>query len=144
MTVTKFRKFKKSDTDTVINLWKTCKLVVPWNDPLKDINRKLNKAWCPEKQAKENPVLEYCKCIVFEKYDQFDINRPEKFGGNVSYESYKKLEDAFVNGDIHPMDLKQSTAFYINELIKPVREHFENDHKAKKLKEQVESFKVTR
>ena len=35
------KKFKKSDTDTIINLWKTCKLVVPWNDPLKDINRKL-------------------------------------------------------------------------------------------------------
>ena len=41
MNITKFRKFKKSDTDTIINLWKTCKLVVPWNDPLKDINRKL-------------------------------------------------------------------------------------------------------
>ena len=67
-----------------------------------------------------------------------------ELGLNLSYESYKKLEDAFVNGDIHPMDLKQSTAFYINELIKPVREHFENDPKAKKLKEQVESFKVTR
>jgi tyrosyl-tRNA synthetase len=127
-------KMSKSKPDTAIFM----------TDTQKDINRKLNKAWCPEKQAKENPVLEYCKCIVFEKYDQFDINRPEKFGGNVSYESYKKLEDAFVNGDIHPMDLKQSTAFYINELIKPVREHFENDHKAKKLKEQVESFKVTR
>ena len=38
----KFRKFKKTDTDEVIKLWKTCKLIVPWNDPLKDIKRKLS------------------------------------------------------------------------------------------------------
>ena len=37
-----FRKFKKSDTEAVIKLWKKCKLIVPWNDPFKDINRKLS------------------------------------------------------------------------------------------------------
>ena len=37
-----FRKFKKSDTEEVIKLWKKCKLIVPWNDPFKDINRKLS------------------------------------------------------------------------------------------------------
>ena len=37
----KYRKFEKKDKNTVIELWKTCKIVVPWNDPLKDINRKL-------------------------------------------------------------------------------------------------------
>ncbi len=37
-----FRKFKKSDTEEVIKLWKKCKLIVPWNDPFKDVNRKLS------------------------------------------------------------------------------------------------------
>ena len=37
-----FRKFKKIDTNEVISLWKICKLIVPWNDPLKDIKRKLS------------------------------------------------------------------------------------------------------
>ena len=37
-----FRKFKKTDTDAIISLWKTCKLIVPWNDPRKDIKRKLS------------------------------------------------------------------------------------------------------
>ena len=36
-----YRRFKKTDTEAVIKLWDTCKLVVPWNDPLKDIKRKL-------------------------------------------------------------------------------------------------------
>ena len=41
MSKTKFRKFRKSDTESVIKLWKKCKLIVPWNNPYKDINRKL-------------------------------------------------------------------------------------------------------
>ena len=37
----KIRPFKKSDTDAIIRLWHDCKLVVPWNSPAKDIQRKL-------------------------------------------------------------------------------------------------------
>jgi ribosomal protein S18 acetylase RimI-like enzyme len=35
------RPFDKSDQQAVIGLWKDCGLVVPWNDPVKDIERKL-------------------------------------------------------------------------------------------------------
>ena len=42
MSKAKFRKFRKTDTETVIKLWKKCKLIVQWNDPFKDINRKLS------------------------------------------------------------------------------------------------------
>jgi len=35
------RPFDKSDLQAVIDLWKDCGLVVPWNDPVKDIERKL-------------------------------------------------------------------------------------------------------
>jgi len=42
MSLPKYRNFKKADTDDVIKLWATCKLVVPWNDPVKDIKRKLS------------------------------------------------------------------------------------------------------
>ena len=35
------RPFDKSDQHAVIDLWVDCGLVVPWNDPLKDIERKL-------------------------------------------------------------------------------------------------------
>ena len=42
MSLPKYRKFKKADTDAVIKLQETCKLVVDWNDPLKDIKRKLS------------------------------------------------------------------------------------------------------
>ena len=42
MGIPTYRKFKKNDIEAVIKLWDTCKLVVPWNDPLKDIKRKLS------------------------------------------------------------------------------------------------------
>ena len=42
MSILTYRKFKKTNTEAEIILWKTCKLVVDWNDPLKDIKRKLS------------------------------------------------------------------------------------------------------
>ena len=35
------REFKIEDKDELIQLWKDCGLTVPWNNPEKDINRKL-------------------------------------------------------------------------------------------------------
>ncbi len=127
-------KMSKSKPDTCIFM----------TDSEKEIVRKFKKAYCPEKQVEDNPVLEYCKYIVFEKFPEFKIERPEKFGGNVSFKSYSELEKAFVKGDLHPADLKTSVAKYINELLIPVREHFSKNAKAKKLKELVESYQVTR
>ena len=109
-----------------------------------DIKRKLNKAYCPEKVVQENPVLEYCRYILFEKFDSIKIQRPEKFGGNLEFKTYDELVSSFEKGDLHPMDLKQAVARYINDLVKPVRDHFENNKEAKELLEKVKSFEVTR
>ncbi|MBC8384768.1 MAG: GNAT family acetyltransferase [Candidatus Cloacimonetes bacterium] len=37
----KIRKYQSDDKQRVIDLWKKCGLIVPWNDPEKDIERKL-------------------------------------------------------------------------------------------------------
>lgn len=37
----KIHSFSPEDKDAVIQLWNECNLVVPWNDPQKDIQRKL-------------------------------------------------------------------------------------------------------
>ena len=113
-------------------------------DSEEDIKRKINKAHCPEKIVTENPIMEYCKYIIFEKFDSIEIKRPEKFGGDLSIKSYDELVRIFTEGLLHPMDLKTAVAIKINELVKPVREHFENNHHAKELLEKVRSFQVTR
>ena len=38
---TEIRPFQLSDETVVVQLWKDCNLIVPWNDPLRDIRRKL-------------------------------------------------------------------------------------------------------
>jgi ribosomal protein S18 acetylase RimI-like enzyme len=38
---TEIRLFQPSDDAAVVQLWKDCNLIVPWNDPLRDIRRKL-------------------------------------------------------------------------------------------------------
>ena len=41
MTEMEVRSFKPSDEATVVRLWTDCGLVVPWNNPIRDIQRKL-------------------------------------------------------------------------------------------------------
>lgn len=108
------------------------------------IEKKFKKAYCPEGEEKDNPVLEYAKYIMFEKFDKITIERSEKFGGNLEIKSYEELRDLFVEKKIHPVDLKNTVARYIDMSLEPIREHFRKDKKAKKLAEQVESFEITR
>ncbi len=116
-------KMSKSDPDTAIFML----------DSQADIKRKINKAYCPPKQIEDNPVLEYCKFILFERIEKFLIERPEKYGGNVEYKSYEELEKDFQSGKLNPPDLKPAVVKYLNELLDPIRKHFEKDGKAKEL-----------
>ena len=110
------------------------------NDSEDEIKKKFNKAYCPEAETKNNPVLEYCKYIVFERFDEFIIERPEKWGGNLTFKKYHELEKAFMNKELHPSDLKSATAVYINKLVEPVRHHFATNQRAKELLEKVNEF----
>ena len=114
------------------------------NDSEEDIKRKIAKAYCPAKITEENPMLEYSKYLIFEKFSAIEIKRQEKFGGDLVIENYAELEKLYMEGKIHPMDLKNSVAYYINEMINPVREKFEKDSKLKKLLETIKGFEVTR
>ncbi len=140
-------KMSKSKPDTAIFM----------TDTFEDIQRKMNKAWCLEGEIKDNPVLEYCKYIIFESFDptllklrganrptKFVVERPEKWGGNIILSSFQDLETKFANKEIHPQDLKAAVVKYLNQLLQPVRKHFEENAEAKKLLETVKSYQVTR
>ena len=127
-------KMSKSNPDSAIFM----------NDSEEEIKRKIKKAYCPEGIVEENPILEYNKYIIFEKFDTVKIDRPEKFGGNLEFSSYKELEKIFAEKKLHPMDLKKSTAFYLNKLMEPVRKKLEKNKIIKKLEEEISTFKVTR
>lgn len=127
-------KMSKSNPDSAIFM----------TDTEEDIKRKITKAYCPEKTTAENPVMEYCRYIIFEKFNQMKVERPKKFGGDLEIKDYNELERIFSKGELHPGDLKQNVARYINLCVKPVRDHFEKNRKAKELFAEISSFKVTR
>lgn len=113
-------------------------------DTKKEIETKFKKAHSIDGVAEDNPVLEYFKYIIYEKYDKVLVERPEKFGGNLEFSSYEKMEKNFIEGNVKSIDLKMCASKYINELLEPVRKHFEEDKKAKELLEKVKSYNVTR
>jgi tyrosyl-tRNA synthetase len=113
-------------------------------DSKEDICKKFKKAYCPEGKVEDNPIMEYMRYIVFEKFKGITIERPEKFGGDVFFENYSDLEKSYLKQEVHPLDLKNSCAKYIDELLIPVREHFERNEKARKLLEQVKKLKIKR
>lgn len=113
------------------------------HDNQTQIRQKILSAYCPEKTVEGNPILEYCKYIVFRKFNQLRIERPLKFGGDCEVGDYKELEKLFKDGKIHPLDLKNATAEALNEIIEPVRKHFESG-RAKQLYEFVKEERVTR
>jgi tyrosyl-tRNA synthetase len=87
--------------------------------------QKLRKAYCPEGVTKDNPVLEMCKYIIFPSTDTFHIHRPEKYGGDLSFDTYSALEQAFSDRQVHPLDLKNAAAAHLNDILKPVRTYFD-------------------
>jgi len=132
-------KMSKSNPDSAIFM----------TDSTEDIQRKINKAYCLEGDTKENPILEYCKYIIFESFDRlgiqaFIIERPEKWGGNVILNSFQDLETKFANKEIHPQDLKVAVTKALDTLLAPVRKHFTDNQDAKELFEIVKSYQVTR
>jgi tyrosyl-tRNA synthetase len=113
-------------------------------DTFEEVEKKMKGAHCVDKIIEENPILEYFKYIIFEKYENIEFERPEKFGGVYKTNSYENLENDFKENKIGSFDLKMMCAKYINELLEPTRKYFEENEVAKKLLEKVESFKVTR
>jgi len=93
-------------------------------DSDEDIISKIKKAHCPEGVVKENPILGIVKLIVFPRYEKFLIERPEKFGGNLKYSDFEKLEKDFAEKKVHPLDLKNACAKYLCEIIGDIRKGF--------------------
>ena len=77
--------------------------------------------------------------------NDFVITKKPKFGGTTfKYKSYNDLEQDYVKGVIHPGDLKPVISTIINELLEPVRQHFQTDTSAKKLLSIIRKYKITK
>jgi len=123
-------KMSKSDPDSAIFM----------EDAVEDVKRKVKKAYCPPQVIEKNPILDYCKHIIFGFHGKmaFSVNKEL-----VEYAAYEALEEDFISGKLHPSDLKPAVADALNKILEPVRKHFESGE-PKKLLDKVKKFNVTR
>ncbi len=114
-------KMSKSKTDSAIFI----------HDSPEEITKKIRSAFCPDKTVEGNPILQIYKNIIFNFYsDGITI------GERKEYSSYLDLEHDFVEGIIHPSDLKDSLSLKLIKILEPSKRYFENNNQRKLLMEE--------
>lgn len=94
------------------------------HDSPEKIALKIKNAYCPPKIVKNNPILELARLIIYPEKDILVIPRPEKYGGPKRINSFERLAEIYSQGKIHPLDLKNGVKNSLIEILKPVRDHF--------------------
>ncbi len=97
--------------------------LVSVRDSREEVKKKISKAFCVEGNS-NNALMQIFKLIVFPRKKSVEVNRPQKFGGNIQFNSFSELEKAFSEKKLHPMDLKNSLSEELNEILEPVRKVF--------------------
>tara|TARA_Y100000996_G_scaffold2269_1_gene2210 strand:+ start:1 stop:873 length:873 start_codon:yes stop_codon:yes gene_type:complete len=91
------------------------------HDSKKVLTKKLSKAYCPLERD-GNPVLDIWQHLIEPALGEIVIERPEKFGGNLVFASYSELEESYLSGNLHPLDLKNGTAAALFQVVKPMQD----------------------
>ena len=139
-----FEENKKMDEEIASKMAKSIpKSSIFVHDSPEEIKEKISASFCPEKIIEGNPMLEISKYIIFNKSEDFKIERPQKFGGDVSFGSYEELEQFYSAGKLHPADLKNAVAGSLTKILEPVRKHFEKPSN-KKLMDVFKEAEITR
>lgn len=124
-------KMSKSIPNSTVNI----------HDEPDEIRKKFRNAFCPPAQAKGNPVLEVAKYVIFGKMGSITIEREAKHGGELIFNSYSDLEDAYSKGLLHPLDLKNGVAEAVIHILEPVRKYF---GVSSEILERLRQFEITR
>jgi tyrosyl-tRNA synthetase len=113
-------------------------------DSPEDIRKKVSEAFCDAGNAEYNPLLDWAKHLLFARDKaELVVSRPAKFGGELRYTEYARLEQDFAERKLHPLDLKNAMADALTQLLEPARKHFAKA-KNRKLADEMEKLVVTR
>ncbi len=91
------------------------------------LKKNINNAYCPIGVAKDNSILQLTKFIVFPIKNKIKIERDKKFGGDILFNDYSRLEKSFTNKELHPSDLKNSLSKELINIFAKVRTYFEKN-----------------
>lgn len=104
-------------------------------DSPEEIRKKINNAYAPEGIVEFNPILDWAKWLIFYNSATLTINRSEKWGGDLTFNSYEELESAYIKKELHPEDLKMAVADWLIEKLEPARKYFEDPKRKAALEE---------
>jgi len=102
-------------------------------DSEETVKKKMNKAEFIEGDADNGVMafLEYFLMVIKrDNHEKFLVERPEKFGGNVSYDNFEDIKKDVIGKKLHPMDIKLAVAKEISSILIKM-----NQDKLKKLAE---------
>jgi len=101
------------------------------DDSPETIAEKVNKAFSVDGEIEGNGLLAVTKYILFKWLEQegreLHIDRPEQWGGNVSYSKYEELERDFVAKSLSSIDLKAAVARELVVLLAPIKEKMDRE-----------------
>lgn len=119
-------KMSASDPNSKIDILETDKI----------IRKKIGSAFCAPGDIDNNGLIAFVENVIQPiqelKQDQvgffkFHIDRPEQYGGPITYSSIESLKQDFKDEKLSPVDLKAGVSAQIIELVDPIRKDFEAD-----------------
>ncbi|AEA47597.1 tyrosine--tRNA ligase [Archaeoglobus veneficus] len=90
-------------------------------DSEEEVEKKLRKAYCPAGQVEDNPIIQIMQYHIFPRFEKVVVERDEKYGGDIEYNSFDELVSDFASKKLHPADLKKAAAKYLNKLLEASR-----------------------
>jgi tyrosyl-tRNA synthetase len=102
-------------------------------DP-KTVKTKISKAFLAPGIVEDNGLIAFLEHVVQPIQElvtgtngvfNFHINRPEKYGGEITYTSIEQLKQDYTDLKLAAADLKSGVTDRINELLAPIRAEFE-------------------
>lgn len=99
----------------------------------KVVKKKIGSAFCAPGNIEENGLLAFVKNVIGPAHElkngdgkfEFSIDRPEQYGGPITFTSFEDLEKSFESEELSPVDLKAGVSDAINALLAPVIADFE-------------------
>lgn len=92
------------------------------HDSEEQIREKISRAYAPQKTLENNVIYEILKWVlVRDDMEEFTIQRDMKFGGDITL-TIPEFEKLYMEGKIHPADVKKYVAERLIEMLRPARE----------------------
>ncbi|ODV91208.1 hypothetical protein CANCADRAFT_57525 [Tortispora caseinolytica NRRL Y-17796] len=98
------------------------------------VKKKINSAYCSPGEVENNGLLALCEYVFFPvsrlkdpSNPHFRINRPDKWGGPITYTSFEALKDDFAQQKLSPQDLKLGVLENLQTILDPIRNALQED-----------------